>query len=248
LRLPDGARPDPRRASLSVRGYGRAERQEHRPPCAHFCDYRRRRGVVGTDRHTEAAKAEPPTSEAAAGHTPSFDRRAALHQSFKQEYFADGITDDLTTDLSRISGSFVIARNTAFTYKGKSIDVKQIGRDLGVRFALEGSVRRTGEQVRVNVQLIDAETGTHLWADRFDTDPQNLAQAQSEITGRLARTLSLELVRAADRRIDLEKTINPDALDLVMRGWAAFYRPPSIDTREEARRAFERALEIDPAR
>jgi adenylate cyclase len=169
-----------------------------------------------------------------------------LSNDSEQEYFVDGITDDLTTDLSRISGSFVIARNTAFTYKGKSVDVKQIGRELGVHYVLEGSVRRTGEQVRVNVQLIDADSGAHLWADRFDTNLQNLAQAQSEITGRLARTLNIELLRAADQRIELEKTINPDARDFVMRGWAFFYRPPSTETREEARRAFERALELAP--
>jgi adenylate cyclase len=85
-----------------------------------------------------------------------------------QEYFADGITDDLTTDLSRLPGSFVIARNTAFTYKGKPADVKQLGHDLGVRYVVEGSVRRTGDQVQVNVQLIDTESGAHLWAERFD--------------------------------------------------------------------------------
>ena len=115
---------------------------------------------------------------------------ANLSNDQEQEYFADGITDDLTTDLSRISGSFVIARNTAFTYKGKSVDVKQIGRELGVRYVLEGSVRRAGDQVRVNVQLIDAESGAHLWADRFDTDRADLAKAQDAITGRLARTLN----------------------------------------------------------
>jgi adenylate cyclase len=104
---------------------------------------------------------------------------ANLSNDPDQEYFADGITDDLTTDLSRISGSFVIARTTAFTYKGRPIDVKQIGRELGVRYILEGSVRRTGDQVRVNAQLIDAETGAHLWADQFDTSRANLAQAQS---------------------------------------------------------------------
>ncbi len=116
-----------------------------------------------------------------------------------QEYFADGITDDLTTDLSRIAGSFVIARNTAFTYKGKPTDVKQIGRELGVRYVLEGSVRRTGDQVRVNAQLIDAEGGAHLWADRFDTDRANLPEAQSDITSRLARfsTLSSSRTQAA---------------------------------------------------
>ena len=100
------------------------------------------------------------------------------------------MTDDLTSDLSRISGSFAIARTTAFTYKSKPIDAKQIGRELSVRYVLEGSVRRTGDQVRVNAQLIDAESGAHLWADQFDTNRANLAKTQSEITGRLAWTLS----------------------------------------------------------
>ncbi len=164
----------------------------------------------------------------------------------EQEYFADGITDDLTTDLSRIAGSFVIARNTAFTYKGKPIDTKQIGRELGVRYVLEGSVRRTGDQVRVNAQLIDAEGGAHLWADRFDTDRASLPEAQSDITSRLARVLNIELVRDASRRIEQEKAVDPDARDLVMRGWAWLNRPASKETRQEALRAFERALEIDP--
>jgi adenylate cyclase len=142
---------------------------------------------------------------------------ANLSNDPDQEYFADGITDDLTTDLSRIPGSFVIARNTAFTYTGKSVDVKQIGHELGVRYVLEGSVRRTGDQVRVNVQLIDAETGTHLWADRFDTDRVNLGQAQDEITGRLAGTLNVELGKDVGRRIDPERVVNPGARDLIMR-------------------------------
>jgi len=171
---------------------------------------------------------------------------ANLSNDPDQEYFADGITDDLTTDLSRISGSFVIARNTAFTYKGKQIDAKQIGRELGVRYVLEGSVRRTGDQVRVNAQLIDAETGAHLWADRFDTDRANLPEVQNEVTSRLARTVDVELVKDVSRRIEQEKTINPDARDLVMRGWAWRYRPTSKETRREALLAFERALELDP--
>jgi adenylate cyclase len=116
----------------------------------------------------------------------------------EQEYFADGITDDLTTDLSRITHSFVIARNTAFTYKGKSVDVRQVGRELGVRYVLEGSVRRAGDQVRVNVQLIDAETGAHVWADRFETDRANLGGAQDAITGRLARLSILSSWRRRD--------------------------------------------------
>jgi len=171
---------------------------------------------------------------------------ANLSNDPDQEYFADGITDDLTTDLSRISGSFVIARNTAFTYKGKPVDAKQIGHELGVRYVLEGSVRRAGAQVRVNVQLIDAETGAHLWADRFDTDRANLPEAQNEITARLARSLDVELVRDASRRIEQQKAVDPDARDLVMRGWAAWWQPRSLTNTEAAQRLFEQALALDP--
>jgi adenylate cyclase len=171
---------------------------------------------------------------------------ANLSNDPDQEYFADGITDDLTTDLSPISGSFVIARNTAFTYKGKRTDAKRIGRELGVRYVLEGSVRRMGEQVRVNVQLIDAATSGHLWADLFDTNRANLAQAQSEITGRLARVLDVELIKDANRRIEQEHAVDPDARDLVMRGWALSYQPSSKATLQESLGAFERALAIDP--
>jgi len=171
---------------------------------------------------------------------------ANLSNDPEQEYFADGITDDLTTDLSRIPDTLVIARSTAFTYKGKSVDAKQIGRELGVRYLLDGSVRRTADQVRVNVQLIDAESGVQLWADRFDTDRANLAAAQDEITGRLARTFNLELVKDLGRRIEQEGAVDPDARDLVMRGWAWYHRPRSATTLREAQGAFGRALEIDP--
>jgi adenylate cyclase len=169
-----------------------------------------------------------------------------LGNDLEQEYFVDAITDDLTTDLSRIEGSFVIARSTALTYKGKPVDVKQIGRELVVRYVVEGSVQRTGDQVRVNAQLIEAESGAHLWADRFETDRANLAKAQDEITGRLARTLNLELVEEVGRRIEQERAVDPDARDLVMRGWAWTYRPYSVANRQQALRNFERALEIDP--
>src|SRR6516164_3226399 len=129
---------------------------------------------------------------------------ANLSNDPEQEYFADGITDDLTTDLSQIAGSFVIARNTAFSYRGKSVNVKEVGRELGVRYVLQGSVRRTGDKIRVNVQLIDAESGAHIWADRIDTDRSRLMETQDEITGRLARTLDLELAEEMDRRIERE--------------------------------------------
>jgi adenylate cyclase len=160
----------------------------------------------------------------------------------EQGYFADAITDDVTTDLSRISGSFVIARSTAFTYKGKPVDVKQIGRELGVRYVLEGSVQRAGDDIRVNVQLVDTEAGGHLWADRFDTDRRNLM----EITGRLARSLNLELLKDWGRRIEQERAVDPDVRDLVMRGYAVWYRPRSIRNNEEAERIFTQALAIDP--
>ena len=126
-----------------------------------------------------------------------------------QQYFADGITDDLTTDLSRIAHMFVISRNTAFTYRDKPINIKQIGRELGVRYVLEGSVRRSGDQVRVNVQLINAETGAHLWAERFDSNTGDLLMLQNEITGRLSNALNLELtaVEAARSKITPMRSI-----------------------------------------
>jgi TolB-like protein/class 3 adenylate cyclase/Tfp pilus assembly protein PilF len=171
---------------------------------------------------------------------------ASLSGDPEHEYFADGITDDLTADLSRIAGSFVIARNTAFTYKGKPTDVKQIGGDLGVRYVLEGSVRRARDQVRINVQLIDAETGAHIWSDRFNTSRADLDQAQDEITSRLAHTLDRELVVAAYRQIEQKAKIDPDARDCAMRGWALWHRPTTISARQEARQAFEQALAMEP--
>jgi TolB-like protein len=161
----------------------------------------------------------------------------------ERDCLADGITDDLTTDLARISGGFIVAPSTAFTFKGKPVDVKKIGRDLGVRYAIEGSVRSAGDLLRLNVQLTDAESGAHLWADRFDTDPVGLAQAQSEITGRLARTLNVKLVEAESRRIERENALDPDPRDLLIRGWAVLGRPVSAATMQEALRVFERVLD-----
>ena len=163
-----------------------------------------------------------------------------------QDYFADAITDDLTTDLSRIAESFVIARNSAFTYKGKSVDTKQISRDLGVRYIVQGSVRRTGEHVRVNVQLIEAANGAQLWAERFETTRSDLDEAQEEIVSRLAHTLNRELVVAEFGHIERQQKLHPDARDLIMRGWAWWHRPTTTPARQEARRAFEPALAMEP--
>ncbi len=134
----------------------------------------------------------------------------------EQEYFVDGITESLTTDLSRISGAFVIARNTAFAYKGKSADAREIGRDLNVRYVLEGSVQRSGDRVRVNVQLIEAETGAHLWADRFDKPVAELFDMQDEIVARIANELSAQIVSVEARRA--EKAADPDLFDYLFRG------------------------------
>ena len=161
-----------------------------------------------------------------------------------QDYFADGITENLTTDLSRIRNSFVIARNTAFTFKGKNIDTKEIGKELGVRYVLEGSVQRDQNRVRVNAQLIDGETGAHLWADRFEESITDLFKLQDQVVARLANALRYELGRAEAQRRRLQ---NPDAIDLTMRGWALMPRSlPSKEQADAARPLFEQALKIDP--
>src|SRR5208337_4965939 len=139
------------------------------------------------------------------------------------QYFADGITEDVTTDLSRIAGSFVISSNSAFTYKDKPVNAKQIGRELGVRYVLEGSVQRSGKQVRVNAQLIDAETDAHLWAERFDGDTADLFALQDEITSRIAVALNLELIAREAARMPG----HPDTLDYILRGRAAYWKPPT---------------------
>ena len=159
-----------------------------------------------------------------------------------QQYFADGITDDLTTNLSRISDSFVISRNTAFTFRNKPVDTKQIGHELGVRYVLEGSVRRAGDKVRVNAQLINAEADAHLWADQFDGDIDDLFALQNEITGRLANALGTELIAAEAAR----PAERPDALDYILRGHAAGLKPASRASYAEAIMLYEHALAIDP--
>jgi TolB-like protein/class 3 adenylate cyclase len=160
----------------------------------------------------------------------------------EQEYFADGITEEVTTDLSRIAHMTVISRNTAFTYRGKAVTTRQVGRDLGVRFVLEGSVRRLGNQLRVNAQLIDAETDTHLWAERFNGDTSDLFALQDEITSRIAVALNLELVCAEAARF----TNHPDAMDYILRGRAVYLKGPTRDNYEQAITYFEHALTFDP--
>ncbi len=164
----------------------------------------------------------------------------------EQDYFADGITDDLTTDLSHLQDSFVISRGTAFTYKGKPIDAKQIGRELGVRYLLEGSARRVGETITVNVQLISTETGAHVWADRFEGERSKLGELQVEFVSGLANSLGFELVRAEALRAMRERPNNPDAVDLAMQGWAAYNKGYNADNLNDGIAYFERALQLDP--
>ncbi|MBV8736913.1 MAG: winged helix-turn-helix domain-containing protein [Alphaproteobacteria bacterium] len=160
----------------------------------------------------------------------------------EQEYLADGITEDLTTDLSRIDNMIVISRNTAFTYRNKSIDTRQIGCELGVRYVLEGSVRRVGSQVRIAAQLIDAVIDAHLWAERFDHELDDLFALQNEITSRLANALGAELITIEAAR----PTENFGAHDFILRGRAAMLRPTSRDSYADMISLFERAMALDP--
>jgi len=164
-----------------------------------------------------------------------------------QDYFADGVTENVTTQLSRIKGSFVIARNTAFTYKGKSVDAKEIGKQVGVRYVLEGSVQRERSRVRVNAQLIDAETGAHLWAERFDEDIADLFKLQDQVVTRLAKAVGQQLVVAEAEKA--ARSRHPDAVDLTMQGRALIQSMSQQATKEQNDTAvslFEQALAIDP--
>jgi adenylate cyclase len=164
----------------------------------------------------------------------------------EQDYFADGVTEDLTTDLSHVADSFVIARGTAFTYKGKPIDPKQIGKDLGVRYVLEGSVRRVGERITINAQLISTETGAHVWADRFEGERSKLGELQVDAVSRLASSLGVELAKAEALRAMRERPNNPDAVDLAMQAEYNYNLPDSKETINQAIALSERALALDP--
>jgi TolB-like protein len=167
----------------------------------------------------------------------------SLSDDREQQYFADGITEDLTTDLSRLAGYSIISRNTAFTYRNRPSDTKQIGRELGVRYVLEGSVQRSGNRVRVSVQLIDAESDTHLWADRLDRDAGDLFVLQNEITSQIAGALHVELIGAEAAR----PAVKPDALDYVLRARALYLgNVPTRDNYAEQIALYERALALDP--
>jgi TolB-like protein/Tfp pilus assembly protein PilF len=201
-----------------------------------------------------AAPVTGPESECRAQHVPSTTSRLSiavlpflnLSNDPDQEYLADGLTDSLTTDLSHIPGSFVIARSSAFTYKRKAVEAQQIGRDLGVRYLLEGSVQRCVDRIRVNAQLVDAQTGAELWAERYDRDIADALAIQDDITCRIALSLDVVLHEVESQRASRERPANPDASDLVMRAWAIWNRKVTPANIAQACQLFEEALRIDP--
>jgi TolB-like protein len=198
------------------------------------------------------ARPDGETATAPAAGEPALPRLSVVILPFlniggsaEDDPFVDGITETLTTDLSRCSGVFAISRNTAFAYKGKPIDTRQIGRELGVRYVLEGSVQNGGERVRFNAQLVDAESGAHLWAERFDKQRTTLLDMQDEVASRLARTIHIELIAAESRRAAREHPHRLDSIDHTLHGWAAWNQHLSLAAAQQARHFFETALRLD---
>ena len=205
--------------------------------------------TAGTTTREAGAQAEGATLPEIAG--PASPRLSIVVLPFlnigggaENDPFVDGVTETLITDLSRSPGVFVISRSTAFAYKDKPIDVREIGRELGVRYVLEGSVQNAGERMRFNAQLVDAESGGHLWAERFDKQRGDLLDIQDEVTTRLARTIHIEMVAAESRRAVRERPGRFDAVDHTLLGWAAWNRNLSLDSARRARRFFETALRL----
>jgi TolB-like protein len=164
----------------------------------------------------------------------------------KDDYLADGITDDLTSDLVHIQGALVTARESAYTFKGKAADVRKVGEELGVRYALEGSVRRLGSTLRVNAQLVATETGVHLWSDRFDEAISEMSAGQEQIVARMRDELGISMVDIENARNLRERPTNPDAFDLILRARSIRTLPPSPQRNNQALALFERALTLDP--
>jgi len=193
-----------------------------------------------TSSPNHAAQREPPPDKPAIAVLPFVN----MSGDPEQEYFSDGITEDLITDISKISGLFVIARNSTFTYKGRSVDVRQIANDLGVRYVLEGSVRKAAGKVRINAQLIDSTTGTHLWAERYDGRLDDIFALQDEITGKIVSGLEVKLTAAERKRTGERFTSNVGAYDLFLRGRTEFHRFTET-ANAEAKRNFETAIKLD---
>ena len=194
-----------------------------------------------------------PSTQAAPAALPLPDKPSIVVLPFvnmskdpEQEYFSDGMTEDLTSDLSQISSLFVIARNSAFTYKGKAVKVQEIGRELGVRYVLEGSVRKADNQVRINAQLIDATTGGHLWSERYDRPLTDIFALQDDITQKIVAALEVKLTKGEQERLVRRTTDNLEAYDYFLRG-RTYYLRYTKETNAQARQMFERAFALDPA-
>ena len=164
----------------------------------------------------------------------------------EQEYFADGMVEDIITALSRFKALFVIARNSSFTYKGRAVDVRQVGRELGVRYVLEGSVRKAANRVRITGQLVDTATGAHLWADRFDGGLGDIFDLQDQVTESVVGAIAPAVEKAEIERAKRKPTERLDAYALYLRGLAKFYQIENRQANDEALRLFNSAIELDP--
>ena len=164
----------------------------------------------------------------------------------EQDYFADGMVDDIITALSHFKALFVIARNSSFTYKGRAVDVKQVGRELGVRYVLEGSVRKAGNRVRITGQLVDTATGAHLWAERFDGGLGDIFDLQDQVTESVVGAIAPAVEKAEIERAKRKPTESLDAYALYLRGLAKLYQFGNRQANEETLRLFNRAIELDP--
>ena len=194
-----------------------------------------------------SAEAAPRATVDAAAETPSvavlpFDNMSADPE---QEYFSDGMTEDIITTLSKLSGLFVIARNSTFTYKGKAVKVQDVGADLGVRYVLEGSVRKAGDRIRVSAQLVETATGHHIWAERYDRTLEDVFAVQDELSQEIAAALKVRLSAGEKERLARKPTENMEAYDLLLRGRDEMMRTTREAT-EKASALFQRALELDP--
>ena len=200
--------------------------------------------------HRQAAQIELASSDKMAFPLPDMPSIAVLpfdnlSDNPEQEYFSDGMTDDLITDLSKISGLFVIARNSSFQYKGQSVDIKKVSRELGVLYVLEGSVRRAGDKIRINAQLIDATTGGHLWAERYDRDLKDIFALQDEVTQKIVAALAVKLTEDEQKRLVRKYTDNIEAYDFYLQGME-YKNRYTKEANIQARQMFERAIDLDP--
>ena len=207
-------------------------------------------GVVAWIFYWRAPKIEPASVERMAFVLPEKPSIAVIpfvnmSGDPKQEFFSDGITDDLITDLSKVSGLFVIARNSIFTYKGKAVIVRQVAEELGVRYVLEGSVRRAGEKVRVNAQLIDATSGHHLWAERYDGEIGDVFALQDRITGKIVAAVAVKVTASEQEQVELMRTDNVQAYDAFLQGRMHYVQRTPNDF-VKAVRYYEKAIEFDP--